>query len=1248
MSYILLPARRGAEEARRPPTSAAALGEPVDFNPLSSLVHAQHARSGTNGLPRTSSGRDVRLVGFAASSSASNPSFGQDTLPLVGEEGRGNLARRVSEDTGPGVAKRHPADLRSSSVPTPEPGSGPATPRSARRTDARGGEDEATQLTPRGSGFSHASAGSTPRARQASGPSTLPALPSSTSSAARPLHTPPTLLSRNTSTVLSYSPPRSSPSRFARLDSSSSTFLDPRSALLSNDDDDDAHSSSQHSDALSLSSEENAWAGTLLPSGSSPPQSPLLAEIAARAARQPSLSAAAAAASGPGGVRESRLSEFDWAAAYADSRSPSLMHGFAPATAQRLGAEGTSQEGVASPPLPPLPVEAEEDGDEEDDAGRRGAAAAQEGAAAMGLGIEDVPPALPVKRKPSAPQLHVASADALHNPDRLAPTSLSGPTAQDAARPSSRASSHRSGARTPSPVPPRPPRRAASNLSLRSDAASASNKDEAELPATPVRAPASASTTPPSSPPPSASPDAAAASIHALVSAASVVAPAPAAAGASTLDAPLTVPRVRKAPQLGTTPNRRASMTSRRGGPAPSIPEKSARRTSALVQQKRLSVLDRGTGTGDGLGEEAGKTGKKGDKAPSAATSPLLGDDMSKRFSVPYSVSDFAAAYGRDSWAEYPSSESDYPPSASGHRLSHFRDAASVEASPRLPVPDNQADDATPAAPESAEAPSVAREDDTTIQPAALQPPAPPSPGSVSPAPSGAEVSDGVVRTGTPRSDAKARAAAFIADLKRARAKEASTDSLSSIDASRTTTDVPASLQVHPDSVVGPPVEPAQEDQEVLEIPPLPPSHGSSPALPSPPRDESPVRRTLRSGSIFTTTTRPSISTPTASPPLPPIDSKRPSDSSVGTLYIRRRSSQPANAPPLPSLPADLSSLSAAHRPLHRRRPLPPAIQVASELRKARTPRERGRIYAEKINELARERSRLDEWLGSVRTMNSAVGRSPEVPTSPFARNRAARQEGSTATFAPRGDGYRAKEIPHHTFSPKDLVPNNAPYPGVLGLAPSSSSNSLGKHSSYSAANSGQSGGKSFFSGLGVGRGSLGRRASKSHHQHPFASGAVSSSNAPSIRSTISGPVHLLSSTNTNLTSGPGSQPISGPRMPNPVPPGTRERASFDQHSPRGSSPSGSPSMSANPSRASFSYGSTPYGSASAATTMPISASVPSHLGASGNTDEAKLSRLQDILPQAMREDLVEALGKAGGDDVLAISVYLSSEAAKR
>lgn len=47
-----------------------------------------------------------------------------------------------------------------------------------------------------------------------------------------------------------------------------------------------------------------------------------------------------------------------------------------------------------------------------------------------------------------------------------------------------------------------------------------------------------------------------------------------------------------------------------------------------------------------------------------------------------------------------------------------------------------------------------------------------------------------------------------------------------------------------------------------------------------------------------------------------------------------------------------------------------------------------------------------------------------------------------------------------------------------------------------------------------------------------------------------------------------------------------------------------------------------------------------------GDLDEEKLDRLADILPQAPRPELAAALESAGGDDVLAISVYLSSEAA--
>jgi hypothetical protein len=60
--------------------------------------------------------------------------------------------------------------------------------------------------------------------------------------------------------------------------------------------------------------------------------------------------------------------------------------------------------------------------------------------------------------------------------------------------------------------------------------------------------------------------------------------------------------------------------------------------------------------------------------------------------------------------------------------------------------------------------------------------------------------------------------------------------------------------------------------------------------------------------------------------------------------------------------------------PLLRRRPLPMAIQ-ASEVQKARTAGERARIYAAKINELNREKSRLDEWIDAVRKPRSAVGR---------------------------------------------------------------------------------------------------------------------------------------------------------------------------------------------------------------------------------------------------------------------------------
>lgn len=101
------------------------------------------------------------------------------------------------------------------------------------------------------------------------------------------------------------------------------------------------------------------------------------------------------------------------------------------------------------------------------------------------------------------------------------------------------------------------------------------------------------------------------------------------------------------------------------------------------------------------------------------------------------------------------------------------------------------------------------------------------------------------------------------------------------------------------------------------------------------------------------------------------------------------------------------------------------------------------------------------------------------------------------------------------------------------------------------------------------------------------------------------------------------------------------------------SSPSSSPNLTQAglPSRASFSYG-----SSSGSTPLPLifssSASGSSITAPSTTTtevvDEDKLERLSNILPLAGREDLVAALAKAGGDEVLAVSVFLSDEATRK
>ncbi|GAA5827113.1 hypothetical protein JCM11251_001122 [Rhodosporidiobolus azoricus] len=522
-------------------------------------------------------------------------------------------------------------------------------------------------------------------------------------------------------------------------------------------------------------------------------------------------------------------------------------------------------------------------------------------------------------------------------------------------------------------------------------------------------------------------------------------------------------------------------------------------------------------------------------------------------------------------------------------------------------------------------------------------------------------------RSNTPsgRSDAKARAAAFIADLKKAKA-EAAAQSASAHsspvveqqhsrakqveDNEDDTLVISAEQPMSPTVVISPSLD--STDISTASSPMLP-SLPHSPQLPDSPI---PPLRYQRSGSTFTTTTL----RPISSPPLPPFPpqqpTKRPSQSSILTTssiskpFPRDASFSPSSrSNTLSSLPP-LPPSSLASAPLLRRRPLPMAIQVAGELKRARTSRERSKIYAEKINELAREKSSLAEWIGCVRDVGSAIGRT-SVPSSP-AKPRSARQESSTATFAPRpGDTYRAKEIHSSSFGPKDLIPS-APYPGVISLAASKYASNGGGSIGHG---NGGGGGKSFFSGLGVGRGSLGRRASKRDHHiphhHSSSSGLSSHATIPgSIRtSSISAPIALNSAPST-LSSTSGLRTLGGPRMPNPTPPNAH-RASFDS---RVSSPSGSPvferggggTASANPARASFSYGTSP---------VPTSfrgGLFPPKIGDAGqgeaDVDEEKVGRLADILPQAERRDLIAALIKAGGDDVLAISVYLSDEALKR
>lgn len=406
------------------------------------------------------------------------------------------------------------------------------------------------------------------------------------------------------------------------------------------------------------------------------------------------------------------------------------------------------------------------------------------------------------------------------------------------------------------------------------------------------------------------------------------------------------------------------------------------------------------------------------------------------------------------------------------------------------------------------------------------------------------------------QSDAKARAIAFVADLKKAREER-----------ERAAAAAGQQLDEH------------QQDQE-----PAPEPHSPVERAPTPTQDSS------RSHS--------------QNPPVPPHDPPTQTPTRA-TTPTPGPGPGPGHAPRLPSSSSTQSGLSAAPPAppainLSRRRPLPPSLQIAADLRQCRTPGERALVYARKINALRREDSGLAQWLGLVRGAHAGAGQGGPSPSSPR-QSASSRREGS---FPMRGGegASRATEIVAGPANP-NFQPVNVPYPGALHHSSSSAS-----HKPASAIKPG------FFSGLG--------RKASSHRSHagrtpPLLSSAGGGGNGsfPSIGSPLG-----ASTSNISI-----SRPIGGPRPP---------RNSFDivplpssaESSPQlGNGSGGSPRLPAVP------YAGSGLGQGSVGG------------GGGGVVTPGKLSAMRDMLPgDADGEALADALVRAGGDEVAAIGIYLS------
>ncbi|GAA6062000.1 hypothetical protein JCM10212_004278 [Sporobolomyces blumeae] len=1139
-----------------------------------------------------------------------------DVELLLGEEGRGKAASPARRSAAESAAanKADPGSLFGPSGWTAvRYGQRPVTPQS---TGARPRDD--LDVTPKGvvSSVHHRS---TPR-KESTVPST------------RPLHTPPQVLP---ATAHRRTPSASSSPHQRTASQPISSALRPTSSQSSSNS--SSYSSRDDED-------ENAWATRLAESPTnenlSSVRSPLFLSEGFTSPTSFNQSPTAPSSSRP-------LSEFDFAAAYARSDTASL-----PPNSPLLPTVPTVQPASPTGPSPEV--------------SRPGSISTSLSSAhaATPLANEDPSPA------PASSLLQPTSTQVTTPSGSRAPSPA--PSLSPDVRPSSRASSARS---VSSPV--RPPRRQASNLNL-NYAGRASSAAASQASATPVNGSPHKSGQTTLLPPVSGSVVEAGVTPFATApeQATSEPSPLPNANASATAASP--------------TPSTTTSTTSQRSPRPPSIPEKSRRRASVLglgtlksregARHSRNGSTDLG---GDGTVEGgAGRTSGEvhrpnlsgGERTNSGES--RLGESNVTSPSTPLSASDFAEVYGRLDWDA--ASTKSLSPTVPRHaaRSSHIREGAGAydgeslspassamvarQASARsdassgnLTNENGHEDvflDARGTAPNSpaiggpGSGPPLEIDTDVAAAGSSAETPSASTPGAKPDRSlnSGA-TSPSTARSATPKGDAKARAAAFIADLKRAR-QEAQSPSAA-----------PPAEPVEDDSF-RPRIAPRSDEEEPtveadrrpsLVISPVPEDEPSLPSKATLPRSTSTsFAQHVHHDSQSSSSTKAQLVT-------------RPPSRSISSY------SSFAQTPP--ALPL----------PLLRRRPLPPSIQISGELRKCRTAGERARTYAAKINELAKERSRLDEWLDSVRDLRSAVGRVSTVPTSPLKQARSFRQDASTATFAPRGDGYRAKELVSHTFGPNDLAPS-APYPGVLGfnnpsthllhsghaLTSTPSRSTLG--SGLPSASAGGPGRPSFFAR------SLGRRASKRDASPIFHSQHATSTPRSAASLTISNPSPLLYSSSSATSVGEKGHQMAGPRMP-----GT-SRASIDSrngspHVDDVSATTSSPQFayaaasSSNAKRASLSYGSTstltsplsssdssipssfhPSSLASNPTSPTLLVRDPEPPSAASVVNQAALARLADILPQANERDLVDALKKSGGDDVLAISVYLSEEATRK